>query len=233
MHRLSIQLCILSLGLLQNGDVGVSVLPEREEIIIGGAGFGSVALQSVGPRKAQMRERASDEILYDVPAIEATRSTNWNASGMWNYASCQDLYNQSLTWWRRGVGTFTGVENTQVIDFARRSKLTKLTKCAQLERIWNTAFSSLLALFLWVRSTHREPPPIRGWLEHRRTEIQCLRLRPSLALVVRVRRDRRHFLQTENIGLRTALVAVNMDFIRPTRLRGDWPASAGLIAPGR
>ena len=35
-----LQLCVLRLGFLQDGDVGVGVFPEREEILIGGASFG-------------------------------------------------------------------------------------------------------------------------------------------------------------------------------------------------
>jgi hypothetical protein len=38
-----------------------------------------------------------------------------------------------------GVGIFMGVENTQLIDFSRRTKRQKLEKRGQLERIWNTA----------------------------------------------------------------------------------------------
>ena len=34
-----LQLRVLGLGLLQNGDVGVSVFPQREEILIGCLGF--------------------------------------------------------------------------------------------------------------------------------------------------------------------------------------------------
>jgi hypothetical protein len=37
-----LQLRVLRLGLLQDGDVGVGVFPERKEILIGGAGFGDV-----------------------------------------------------------------------------------------------------------------------------------------------------------------------------------------------
>jgi hypothetical protein len=44
------QLRVLRLGFLQDGDVGVSVFPEGEEILIGGAGFGCVALQGVSTR---------------------------------------------------------------------------------------------------------------------------------------------------------------------------------------
>jgi hypothetical protein len=45
--RVSFQLCVFRLGFLQDGDVGVGVLPERKEILIGGAGFGRVALEGV------------------------------------------------------------------------------------------------------------------------------------------------------------------------------------------
>ena len=34
------QLCVFRLGLLQDRDVGVGVFPEREEILVGGAGLG-------------------------------------------------------------------------------------------------------------------------------------------------------------------------------------------------
>ena len=38
------QLCVLRLGFLQDGDVGVSVFPEGEEVLIGSAGFGASVL---------------------------------------------------------------------------------------------------------------------------------------------------------------------------------------------
>ena len=38
------QLCVFRLGFLQNGNVGVGVFPEREEILIGGAGLGEGVL---------------------------------------------------------------------------------------------------------------------------------------------------------------------------------------------
>ena len=34
------QLCVFRFGFLQNGDVGVGVFPDCEEILIGGVGFG-------------------------------------------------------------------------------------------------------------------------------------------------------------------------------------------------
>ena len=39
-----------------------------------------------------------------------------------------------------GVGILMGVENTQVIDFARRQKRRKLSNRVELERIWNAGF---------------------------------------------------------------------------------------------
>ncbi len=43
-----LQLREFRLGLLQDGDVRVGVFPEREEILIGRAGFGGVALPGAG-----------------------------------------------------------------------------------------------------------------------------------------------------------------------------------------
>jgi hypothetical protein len=42
--------------LLQDGDVGVGVFPQGEQIFIGGAGFGGVAGEDVGTGKAEMRK---------------------------------------------------------------------------------------------------------------------------------------------------------------------------------
>jgi hypothetical protein len=49
--------------LLQDADVGVGVFPEREEILIGGLGFGGVALQGVSSAELEMGER-SDGFVY-------------------------------------------------------------------------------------------------------------------------------------------------------------------------
>src|SRR5215831_743251 len=45
--RRLLQLCVLGLGLLKDGDVGVGVFPEGEEVLVGCAGFGGIALESV------------------------------------------------------------------------------------------------------------------------------------------------------------------------------------------
>jgi len=42
------QLAVLRLGLLQDGDVGVGVFPEGEEVLLGGVSFRSVARHRVG-----------------------------------------------------------------------------------------------------------------------------------------------------------------------------------------
>ena len=42
------QLRILRFGLLQDGDVRVGILPQREEVLIRSAVFGGVTLQCVG-----------------------------------------------------------------------------------------------------------------------------------------------------------------------------------------
>jgi len=43
-----LQLRVLRLGLLQDGDVGVGVFPERQKILIGRLGSGGVALHGRG-----------------------------------------------------------------------------------------------------------------------------------------------------------------------------------------
>ena len=50
---LLLQLRVLRLGLLQDGDVGIGVFPEGKEILIGGAAFGCVAGDSIGAGKAE------------------------------------------------------------------------------------------------------------------------------------------------------------------------------------
>ena len=47
-----LQLSVLRLGFLQDGDVGVGVFPEREEILISAASFGGVAGLGIRPRQA-------------------------------------------------------------------------------------------------------------------------------------------------------------------------------------
>jgi hypothetical protein len=63
-----LQLRVLCLGLLQDGDVGVGVFPEGEEVLICRLGFGGVALQGVGATDLEMRE-CSDEFVYYNPTM--------------------------------------------------------------------------------------------------------------------------------------------------------------------
>jgi hypothetical protein len=48
-----LQLGVFGFGLLQDGDFGVSVFPQGEEILKGTSGFGRVALNGVGTCQAQ------------------------------------------------------------------------------------------------------------------------------------------------------------------------------------
>ncbi len=48
---------VFRLGFFQDGNVGVSIFPQREKILIGCLGFGGVALQQVSAGEAEMRER--------------------------------------------------------------------------------------------------------------------------------------------------------------------------------
>jgi hypothetical protein len=77
---LLLQPCVLRLGLLQDGDVGVSVFPEGEEVFVGcqcpdtgGVGISSLRgsrLQCVRTRHAQMRQGSRPAVPDDAAVVE-------------------------------------------------------------------------------------------------------------------------------------------------------------------
>jgi len=56
--------------LLQDGDVGVGVFPEGEEVLIGGAGFRCVARENVGTGNAEMCQGSKRTIPHQRAAVE-------------------------------------------------------------------------------------------------------------------------------------------------------------------
>src|SRR5437868_15325428 len=66
----SLQLCVLRLGLLQDGNVGVGVFPERKEVLIGALCFGCVAVHCVGATKLKLRERTQRKIKHDTAMVQ-------------------------------------------------------------------------------------------------------------------------------------------------------------------
>src|SRR5271155_1026595 len=78
--RALLQLRVLCLGLLQDGDVGVGVFPERKEIFVGGerpdAGGISVRalrcsrLHGIGTSHSQVRQRSSPAVPDDAAVVE-------------------------------------------------------------------------------------------------------------------------------------------------------------------
>ncbi len=79
-HTLLLQLRVLRLGFLQDGDVGVGVFPEGEEIFVGGerpdaGGIGirslrGSRLQGVGASHSQMRQRSRPAVPDDAAVVE-------------------------------------------------------------------------------------------------------------------------------------------------------------------
>ena len=65
-----LQLRVLGLGLLQDGDVRVGVFPKCQEILICGAGFGGVALQHVGAGEAEAGEGGEGIICDDGAVVD-------------------------------------------------------------------------------------------------------------------------------------------------------------------
>src|SRR6266852_2668932 len=78
--EVSLQLRVLGFRLLQDGDVGVGVLPEGEEILVGGErpDAGSIGiralrgsrLQGVGTSHSQMRQRSRPAVPDDPAVLE-------------------------------------------------------------------------------------------------------------------------------------------------------------------
>ena len=64
-----LQLRVLRLGLLQDGNIRVGVFPEGQEIPIGGAGFGRVALHGVGTRQFEAGQCAPWEVHHQSSVI--------------------------------------------------------------------------------------------------------------------------------------------------------------------
>jgi hypothetical protein len=79
----SLQLRVLCLGFLQDGDVGVGVFPEREEIFVGGecpyaGGIGIRSLRSsrllgLGTSHSQMRQRSRPAVPDYAAVVENPR----------------------------------------------------------------------------------------------------------------------------------------------------------------
>src|ERR1035441_595165 len=69
MKRL-LQFRVLRLGFFQDGDVGVGVFPEDEEVLVGTLRFGSVAGEDIRAGELQVGERAEQEVLHDSGVVE-------------------------------------------------------------------------------------------------------------------------------------------------------------------
>ena len=61
---LLLQLRVLRFRFLQDGGVRVGVLPESEEILVGGAGFREAALQRVGGYRSEMDDYKKECVSY-------------------------------------------------------------------------------------------------------------------------------------------------------------------------
>ena len=65
-----LQLRVLGLGLLQDGDVGVGVFPESEEFLIGRFRFRRIARHGIGATDLKMRQRSGHKVSHDAPVIQ-------------------------------------------------------------------------------------------------------------------------------------------------------------------
>ena len=63
-------LCVLGFGGDQDGDARVGIFPEREEIVIRGAGFGGVALHGMGSADLKVRQGANGFVEHNPRMVE-------------------------------------------------------------------------------------------------------------------------------------------------------------------
>ena len=63
------QLRVLRFGLSQDGDVGVGVFPEGEEVLVSGFCFGTIALHRVAASQAEMGKGTQREVHDDATVI--------------------------------------------------------------------------------------------------------------------------------------------------------------------
>src|SRR5216683_826783 len=64
------QLRVLRLGFLQDGDVGVGVFPEGEEVLVCALRFDGVVREGVGTGQSQMRQCADEIVLHHAGVVE-------------------------------------------------------------------------------------------------------------------------------------------------------------------
>src|SRR5690242_8148121 len=55
-HKYSLQLRVFRLGLLQDGNVGVGVFPQSEEVLVGTATFAQITVDRISTGESQMCE---------------------------------------------------------------------------------------------------------------------------------------------------------------------------------
>src|SRR5438445_1573823 len=60
-----LQLRVLRVGFLQDGNIGVGILPESEKVLILRVGFGCIALERVGAGEAKMGQHADRRVQCD------------------------------------------------------------------------------------------------------------------------------------------------------------------------
>ena len=64
------QFCVSCLGLLQNGDVGVRVFPECEEILVARPGLVGIPLQNVGLSQTLVSQGSEQRVQNDASIVE-------------------------------------------------------------------------------------------------------------------------------------------------------------------
>src|SRR6516164_499022 len=166
-HAHLMQLCVFRLGLLQDGDVGVGVFPEGEEILIGGLCLGGVALHGVGTAELEMG-KCSDGLVNDHAwPIQYFLKLGCGPPSLMSHKKCRPSNVDGI---HAGPEHATTPRNPQLIGRCGSQYLNRLfhtthsvqrklcTQCRQIIELHNRVFRKPPAQILCQRAWHIRIP---------------------------------------------------------------------------
>jgi hypothetical protein len=112
---------VLRLGLLQNGNVGIGVFPESEEILVGSPCLSSVSRQQVRPRQFQVRECTDGFVHNETGMIENLLELSGSSGAL---VHCQI----------RLASQVNGIKS-EIQEYGRFSQFVRCRLCERLYRL--------------------------------------------------------------------------------------------------
>src|SRR5580704_16901793 len=83
-RRVLLQFGVFGFGLEEDGEVGVGVFPEGEEVLVGGAGFGGVVGEDGGTGDAEVGEGVDDVAVSQSGGVEDSLELSLSLGGVFS-----------------------------------------------------------------------------------------------------------------------------------------------------